>query len=347
MAIDQPPVALGLTAVVVRVDDDRPQVLVASRMGHDLATDAQAGRASLDAGDSLTALPFGPFDPAQHRTMELGLKRWVAEQTGLSLRYIEQLYTFGNRDRDPRELSGGPRVVTTAYLALVRDPPLSGTGAAEWADWYTHFPWEDWRSGCPSVISTIIQPALTDWLQRAPDEAAHAKRSRRIAGCFDFDSDSPHAPNLVLERFELLYEAGLVMESHRDRMIAARLRHRVSPRPDKAALDRAGQLGLPLALDNRRMLAAAIGRIRGKLDYRPVVFDLLPPDFTLGQLQRVVESMAGFRLHSSNFRRMVISAGLVEETGAMDHSGRGRPAKLFRYKKNLMTARVGIGLPAA
>ena len=70
-----------------------------------------------------------------------------------------------------------------------------------------------------------------------------------------------------------------------------------------------------MALDHRRMLATAIGRLRGKIKYRPVVFELMPPAFTLLELQRTVEALAGVRLHKQNFRRLVEAEGLVEETG--------------------------------
>ena len=81
--------------------------------------------------------------------------------------------------------------------------------------------------------------------------------------------------------------------------------------------------GTPMALDHRRMLATAIGRLRGKIKYRPVVFELMPPAFTLLELQRTVEALAGVRLHKQNFRRLVESQGLVEETGESDDA---RPA---------------------
>ena len=72
-----------------------------------------------------------------------------------------------------------------------------------------------------------------------------------------------------------------------------------------------------MGLDHRRILATALARLRGKLQYRPVVFELLPPGFTLLQLQRLVEALAGVRLHKQNFRRLVERGGLVEGTGEM------------------------------
>ncbi|KGM30291.1 NrtR DNA-binding winged helix domain-containing protein, partial [Inquilinus limosus] len=57
-----------------------------------------------------------------------------------------------------------------------------------------------------------------------------------------------------------------------------------------------------------------------------VVFELMPPTFTLSQLQRTVEALAGLRLHAPNFRRLVDSQGLVEETGEVAGGTGGRPA---------------------
>src|SRR5205823_14374486 len=82
-----------------------------------------------------------------------------------------------------------------------------------------------------------------------------------------------------------------------------------------------------MALDHRRILATALGRIRGKLKYRPVVFELLPSTFTLLQLQRLVESLAGVRLHKQNLRRPVDKGRLVEGTGQFDVRTGGRPAR--------------------
>ena len=80
----------------------------------------------------------------------------MREQTGLELGYVEQLYTFGDRYRDPRETQGGPRGVSVAYLALVREVTVHRE--ARWRDWYEFFPWEDWRSGRPEVIDRRDRP---------------------------------------------------------------------------------------------------------------------------------------------------------------------------------------------
>lgn len=89
--------------------------------------------------------------------------------------------------------------------------------------------------------------------------------------------------------------------------------------------------------------------MRGKLKYRPVVFELLPPTFTLLHLQRIVEALAGIRLHKQNFRRLVEGARLVEGTGTCQACGPGRPAELFRFRRDVLRERQGPGvrLPAA
>ncbi len=68
--------------------------------------------------------------------------------------------------------------------------------------------------------------------------------------------------------------------------------------------------------DHRRIVATAIARLRAKIKYRPVVFELMPPDFTLTALQTMVEAISGRHLHKQNFRRLVEGAELVEPTGA-------------------------------
>ena len=339
---------VGLTAVIVAVTDEVPRVLVVRRLSHELATPAQRGQPVLPA-DSPEALPFGPFEPATHRTLELGLRGWVEEQTGFDLRYIEQLYTFGNEYRDPRELSGGPRVLSVGYLALTAETPVAGTGEAQWRDWYDFLPWEDGRAGRPAMIDAIIVPGLERWIAAATSTAERERREERARVCFAWGGETRRDPVLTLERYELLYEASLVPEALRDRRDRERARGAADPVVDPEQLAAANRLGAPMALDNRRILAAALGRLRGKLAYRPVVFELLPPEFTLWQLQRVVEALAGVRLHKQNFRRMVLHDELVEPTGRIETFGRGRPAELYRFRREVLRARaaVGVGLPAA
>ena len=151
------------------------------------------------------------------------------------------------------------------------------------------------------------------------------ERRNRVAINFGLDD---HAWNeeLVLQRYETLWEAGLVPESGGN----------ATP-------------GQPMAHDHRRILATGIARLRGKIKYRPVVFELMPPTFTLGQLQRAVEALAGRRLHKQNFRRLMEQQDLVEETSGMATETGGRPAKLFRFRRTVLAERAVAGskLPLA
>jgi hypothetical protein len=144
-----------------------------------------------------------------------------------------------------------------------------------------------------------------------------------------------------LERYELLYEACLVAESNRDRL--SQMGQENSSAQAGGAIH---QLGHEMALDHRRMLATALGRLRGKIRYRPVVFELLSPTFTLFQLQKVVEALAGVRLHKQNFRRLVEKGGLVEGTGHLYTDTGGRPAERFRFRREVLRERraPGVGI---
>ena len=119
-----------------------------------------------DGDDQDKYLPFGPFMPDLHRTMEIGLRQWVREQVGVELAHVEQLYTFADQGRyrgDNGGGNGGDRhVVSVGYLALAR---TEDTGGGAWDNLYRYFPWEDWRHGRPDMLDTIILPALDSWLE--------------------------------------------------------------------------------------------------------------------------------------------------------------------------------------
>ncbi|MEO8197689.1 MAG: hypothetical protein ABI689_13320 [Thermoanaerobaculia bacterium] len=337
-------IEIDLNAVIVAVTDEEPRLLAVHR-----------GEEPEVAGD--LALPSGPLDPEKDRTLELALSGWVRGQTGVELGYVEQLYTFGNRFRDPRERLGGPRGISIAYLALVREAPLGPTAGARWMNWYDFLPWEDWRDGRPWVLEREIAPALERWVRRGAGRAVVAQRRERADICFG-QGGAPWNGERVHDRFELLYEVGLVAEGYRDAPHGAGdaphgegdAPHGEGDAPQGAGgtpLVAAVRLGRPMALDHRRILASALGRLRGKLRYRPVIFELLPGTFTLLQLQRTVEALAGVRLHKQNFRRLVEQGGLVEGTGRLEAGTGGRPAELFRFRRDVLRERpaAGVGLP--
>jgi len=87
----------------------------------------------------------------------------------------------------------------------------------------------------------------------------------------------------------------------------------------------------PLAFDHDKILAYALTRLRYKLEYTAVGFSLLPEQFTLTQLQAAYEIVLGVRLDKRNFRRRILSAGILSATGGYC-VGEGRPARLYRYR---------------
>jgi hypothetical protein len=316
------PVEIGLNAVIVAVTEEVPRVLTVPW--------PEAG------GEE--SLPFGPLDAERDRTLELALRHWVREQTDLELGYVEQLYTFGDQHREPEEREGGPRVVSVGYLALTREGlPIAGS-RSRWSDCYRFLPWEDRRQGRLGLLDGAIAPAMAAWVEASGDPSVARARRERVDIAFGLGGVAWDGER-VLERYELAYEAGLVEEARRDSQPGGS-----SPKAD----DGRCPLGDPMALDHRRMLATALGRLRGKIKYRPVVFELLPPTFTLLSLQRVVEALSGVPLHKQNFRRLVEKGGLVEGTGQLDPETGGRPAELFRFRREVLRERPapGVGLPA-
>lgn len=159
-------------------------------------------------------------------TLDNGARRELEEETGLKNVFLEQLYSFGQVDRDPRE-----RVVSVGYYALVK---------------------------------------LSDHRARAATDAAKARWFP------------------------------------------------ISKVP-KLAFDHAG------------ILAAARQRLTGKVRYQPIGFELLPPKFTLSQLQGLYEAVLEIKLDKRNFRKKVLGFGLLVPLKETQMTGRHRPAQLFRF----------------
>ena len=87
-----------------------------------------------------------------------------------------------------------------------------------------------------------------------------------------------------------------------------------------------------------------MGRLRATMKYRPVIFELIPESFTLSALQRSVEALSGRRLHKQNFRRLVETSAIVEATGETTMKTGGRPAALFRFRRDVAPERSAPGL---
>lgn len=310
---------IGLNAAVVAVESLTPLILVIG-----------------PENGAPESLPFGPFDPFRHRTLEMGLRAWVEAQTDLKLGYVEQLYTFGDRGRHAQPADADPHMVSVGYLALSRrsaesDEVLARSGA-DWRHWYGYFPWEDWREGRPPLLDRTILPLLEDWCASGEGSLGTSGLPRRDRVRASFGVGGvPWDEERVLDRFELLYSAGLAEEARRDGRPAALERSDLPP------------LGRAMRHDHRRILATAISRLRGKLKYRPVVFELMPEVFTLTELQRTVEAVSGRHLHKQNFRRLVDGSQLVEPTGGSSQSTGGRPAALFRFRREALQERPAPG----
>ena len=204
--------ALTVDAVVFGLDDEDLKVLLVRR--------------GLEPFRDKWALPGG-FVRVEE-SLEDAVRRELQEEAGISQVFLEQLYTFGDVDRDPRE-----RVVTVAYYALVR-------------------------------LSDHRVKAATD----ARDAAWFAVSEAR-----------------------------------------------------------------GLAFDHDRILAVALERLKGKVRYRPIGFELLPPQFTLSQLQRLYETILETRLDKRNFRKKILAMDFLVALDEVEKDVAHRAARLYRFDR--------------
>ena len=204
--------ALTVDAVVFGLDDEDLKVLLIRR--------------GVEPFQGKWALPGG-FVRVEE-SLEDAVRRELEEEAGISQVFLEQLYTFGAADRDPRE-----RVVTVAYYALVK-------------------------------LSDHSIKAATD----ARDAAWFAVAEAR-----------------------------------------------------------------GLAFDHDRILAAALERLKGKVRYQPIGFELLPPQFTLSQLQRLYETILETRLDKRNFRKKILGMGFLVALDEVEKDVTHRAARLYRFDR--------------
>jgi hypothetical protein len=290
-------ITADLVAVLVAVTEGEPKIMTIA---------------------NASALPSGPFEFA-HRSLQTGLRAWVEKQTGHPLGYVEQLYTFADRGRTGD--AKAPHSISISYLGLAREDQVGQDFEAHWSGWYDYFPWEDHRAGPPALLAKVLMPRLKAWAKSASSAPLQRARWQRVAITFGLDAWNEE---MVLQRYELLYEAALIPEAVHGSAAALV--------PGRAMIG-----------DHRRILATGIARLRAKIKYRPVVFELMPAEFTLLQLQRSVEALAGLLVHKQNFRRLIEQQELVEETGAMAPDTVGRPAKLFRFRHAVLAERAVAG----
>jgi 8-oxo-dGTP diphosphatase len=190
------------------------------------------------------ALPGGFVRPKE--AVDAAAARVLADKAALRRVFLEQLYTFGEPDRDPRT-----RVVSVAYYALVDNTRFAEAAAGKGDGVLTpriRVPWQGEAGGAVQVI----------------DERGRA---------------------------------------------------------------------LPLAFDHGDVLGVAVKRLRGKLDYAPIGFQLLGETFTLRDLQRVHETVLGRALNKDSFRRRMLASGLLKPTGKAQTGVEHRPAELYRFAR--------------
>lgn len=287
--------------------------------------DRQAVVLTTPTEDGSRALPFGPFDPVRDRTFERALRDFVTDQTGFRLGFVEQLYTFGDAGRASPRATPGPgrhREVSVGYLALTPDAAEGQTHDARWDAVFEFFPWEDRRGDQDAQIAE----GLHAWA----DGDEH--RLARARALFALTTDHRWNEERVLERYELLYEARLVAEAWRDADLSP-----TQPMP-----------GRIMSSDHRRILATALGRLRSKLKYRPVLFDLTPGVFTLSELQAGAEAVSGLSLHKQKFpaRRRADRAGRTHRTALLHHRRPTRRTVSIQGVDAQTGAAPGLSLPA-
>ncbi|WP_154954319.1 NUDIX hydrolase [Neisseria flavescens] len=269
-------------------------------------------------------LPNGLLAPLRH-SLQAGVRMWVAKQTSQPMGYVEQLYTFVDTSRQNEQ---GLPVLYVSYLGLVREASDNILHPdAKWQDCYCYFPWEDLRNA-GRQHETIVS-RLRIWANSADTEEMRQKRLKRIHLCWGVVPEN-WSEEYVLQRYEMLYESGLIAEA-------------AEPQTNfDFALT-----GQPMRHDHRRVLATALSRLRAKIKYRPVIFELMPPEFTLLQLQNSVEAISGRLLHKQNFRRQIQQQNLIEPSDTGVSGSKGRPAQLYRFRDDVLPDQLisDIGLP--
>ena len=287
--------AVELTACLLSVDGDEPVVL-------------------LDETSPMKArFPSVAFDPDAHDCLMVGIRAWLAESTGLDVGSLEQVHT-ARRHGPVDSLGEAGSILSIGFLGLVPPQQRSIVGRGVWRNCLEFMPWEDRRrrgglSGYERVGQMLVQQAETSTLL---GEHALERQSRRIRAAFGLDG-TPWDEAQTLERFALVY-------AH-DPHVADINMDALHPSP------------VAMVRDHLQILSAAMGRLRSRLRVRPIAVDLVPPVFTLLDLQRSAEAILGPSLHKQNFRRYVEGAGVIEATGTMRQQTGGRPAQLFRFRR--------------
>lgn len=190
-------------------------------------------------------------------------KRILKQETNIEDIYLEQLYTFGNVNRDPRM-----RIVSTAYMALIDKSKLENK-ISDKSSWFDILSVEEKNNTVEMVLSNEIENI-----------------------------------NFVIKKV---------------------LREKTTDRYSFEILE-----NNKVAFDHPLVILSGVERLRNKLEYTDIVFNMMPELFTLGELQKVYEVILGKKLLDPAFRRII--ANKVEKTSKMKTGEGHRPSYLFRYK---------------
>jgi 8-oxo-dGTP diphosphatase len=174
------------------------------------------------------ALPGGFV--LEDESLEAAVRRELVEETGVELNYLEQLYSFGDPGRDPRQ-----RIISIAYFGLVKTSQyreLKASTDAENAKWFS--------------------------IKKIP----------------------------------------------------------------------------PLAFDHKKILALAIDRLRAKVRYQPIGFELLDKNFPFSDLEKLYAALLDREINRRNFSKKILSFGFLQETGELSKpEGKGRPSKVYQFNQ--------------
>lgn len=308
---------LDLTATIFNVSRGEPRILAAQDTGLE--------------GTGRWKLPSLAYSSDGFDGLDDSLQDGMRSLTGLQLGYTEQLGSELLTKPNGFDGANPMKRINVSYVALVSDKAnaqFALRNGVAWVPLYDLLPWEDWRSGKPAVIANTISPKLEEWA--AADVASSDGRRNDIRVCFG-TCQGGWDEEKVSERLALLLTSDTLPS-----IAAEHANSRRSPRkPELAAqFDAQSLLGV----------ARALGRLRGQIKMKPIVFELVPDRFTLYELQQTVEAILGPPLHKQNFRRLVEHMGLVEPTGEIKSHTGGRPAQLFRFRPSVILEHVHPGM---
>jgi hypothetical protein len=243
----------------------------------------------------------------------VGVRAWLTESTGLEVGRLEQVHTARRHGLDESVGEAGS-ALSIGFLGLVPPQQRSMVGRGVWRNCLEFMPWEDRRRYGGITGHERVGHALLQQFQSTTLLGEHVleRQSRRIRSAFGLDGAGWDEAQ-TLERFELIYA--------------------LDPHDGAGSIEALHPSPPAMVRDHLQILAAAMGRLRSRLRVRPIAVDLVPPVFTLLDLQRSAEAILGPSLHKQNFRRYVEGAGVIEATGTMRQQTGGRPAQLFRFRR--------------